>query len=191
MRLISTKHSNFRGLKDDEHKFSETNIIIGDNGVGKTSLIEAVYVSLLGTPLNSFNKANKELSRDNNGLFLSESTILNSNGLKSKQAFLSTSKQKKLSVNDTDVTVREAFLSTPICLIDSNIEKEDKKLSEWLKKTETELKIDFGKPDKIEFLNNSNRNYVYVTEKLKIKCVRKFEINPRDIVVGYTSKNCF
>jgi len=75
--------------------------------------------------------------------------------------------------------------------IDSNIEKEDKKLSKWLKKTETELKIDFGKPDKIEFLNNSNRNYVYVTEKLKIKCVRKFEINPRDIVVGYTSKNCF
>ena len=123
MRLISTKHSNFRGLRDDEHIFSETNIIIGDNGVGKTSLIEAVYVSLLGTPLNSLSKASKELSRNNEGFFLSESAILNSKGVKSKQSFLSTNKQKKLSSNDINMTIREAFLSTPICLIDSNIEK--------------------------------------------------------------------
>ena len=123
MRLISTKHSNFRGLKDDEHTFSETNIIIGDNGVGKTSLIEAIYVSLLGTPLNSFSKASKELSRNNEGFFLSESTILDSKGIKSKHSFLSTNKKKKLSSNDISMTIRDAFLSTPICLIDSNIEK--------------------------------------------------------------------
>ena len=123
MRLISTKHSSFRGLRDDEHIFSETNIIIGDNGVGKTSLIEAVYVSLLGTPLNSFSKASKDLSRNNEGFFLSESSILSSKGVKSKQSFLSTNKQKKLSSNDINMTIREAFLSTPICLIDSNIEK--------------------------------------------------------------------
>jgi len=88
LRLISTKHSNFRGLKDDEHTFSETNIIIGDNGAGKTSLIEAIYVSLLGTPLNSFSKANKELSRNEEGLFLSESMILDTKGVGSKQSFV-------------------------------------------------------------------------------------------------------
>ena len=123
MRLISTKHCNFRGLKDDEHTFSETNIIIGDNGAGKTSLIEAIYVSLLGTPLNSFSKANKELSRHEEGVFLSESMILDTKGVSSKQSFVSTNKKKTLSSNDTSITVREAFLSTPICLIDSNIEK--------------------------------------------------------------------
>ena len=123
MRLVSTKHSNFRGLKDDEHTFSETNIIIGDNGAGKTSLIEAIYVSLLGTPLNSFSKANKELSRNEEGFFLSESMILDTRGVGSKQSFVSTNKKKTLSSNDTSITVREAFLSTPICLIDSNIEK--------------------------------------------------------------------
>ena len=123
MRLVSTKHRNFRGLKDDEHTFSETNIIIGDNGAGKTSLIEAIYVSLLGTPLNSFSKANKELSRHEEGVFLSESVILDTKGVNSKQSFESTNKKKTLSSNDTSMTVREAFLSTPICLIDSNIEK--------------------------------------------------------------------
>jgi Recombinational DNA repair ATPase (RecF pathway) len=89
LRLISTKYSNFRGLKDDEHTFSESNIIIGDNGAGKTSLIEAIYVSLLGTPLNSFSKANKELSRNEEGLFLSESKNIDTKGVSSKPVFRS------------------------------------------------------------------------------------------------------
>ena len=69
MRLVSTKHSNFRVLIDDKHTFSDSKIIIGKNGAGKTSLIEAIYVSFLVTPLNSFSKANKELSRNEEGLF--------------------------------------------------------------------------------------------------------------------------
>ena len=36
-----------------------------------------------------------------------------------------------------------------------------------------------------------NRNYVYFTEKYKIKCERKFEVNPKNVVVGFSSKNCF
>ena len=75
--------------------------------------------------------------------------------------------------------------------IDSSVEKEKKELSKWLNKTETELKINFGTPDKIDFLNSGNRNYIYIKEKLKVKCVRNFEINPKNIVVGFTSKNCF
>ena len=35
----------------------------------------------------------------------------------------------------------------------------------------------FGLPDKIEFTDQGTRNYIYITEKLKIKCERKFEIN--------------
>ena len=42
-----------------------------------------------------------------------------------------------------------------------------------------------------EFLKTRNRNYVYITEKYKIKCERKFEVNPKNIVVGFSSKNCF
>ena len=75
--------------------------------------------------------------------------------------------------------------------IDEKTIQEEKELSKWLNKPESELKIVYGQPDKIEFLETRNRNYIYITEKFKIKCERKFEINPKNIVVGFTSKNCF
>ena len=75
--------------------------------------------------------------------------------------------------------------------IDEKTIQEEKELSKWLNKPESELKIIYGQPDKIEFLKTRNRNYIYLSEKFKIKCERKFEINPKNIVVGFTSKNCF
>ena len=75
--------------------------------------------------------------------------------------------------------------------IDETTVMEQKELSKWLNKSESELKSAYGQPDKVEFLDSRNRNYVYVTEKYKIKCVRKFEVNPRNVVVGFSSKNCF
>ena len=75
--------------------------------------------------------------------------------------------------------------------IDEKTAQEEKELSRWLNQSETKLKDFFGKPDKIEFTNNRNRYYIYVTKKLNIKCERKFEINPKNLIVGFTSKNCF
>ncbi len=75
--------------------------------------------------------------------------------------------------------------------IDQTTELEKKELSKWLNKPESDLKSFLGQPDKVEFLKTRNRNYVYITEKYKIKCERKFEINPKNMVVGFSSKNCF
>jgi len=76
--------------------------------------------------------------------------------------------------------------------IDEKVSEEEAQLSKWLNKSEVDLKIEFGKPNKIDFKNNSkNRFYIYTKEKLKIKCERTFEINPDNKVVGFTSKNCF
>ena len=76
--------------------------------------------------------------------------------------------------------------------VDEKTSLEEKALSKWLNKPESELKIIFGKPDKINFKENSrNRFYVYTSQKFKIKCERVFEISPKNIVVGFTSKNCF
>ena len=75
--------------------------------------------------------------------------------------------------------------------IDQTTELEKKELSKWLNKSEKDLKSFYGQPDKVEFLKTRNRNYVYFTEKYKIKCERKFEINPKNTVVGFSSKNCF
>ena len=75
--------------------------------------------------------------------------------------------------------------------IDEKTMEEEKELSKWLNKTESELKIIYGQPDKIEFLETRNRYYIYITKKFKIKCERKFEVNPKNIVIGFSSKNCF
>ena len=75
--------------------------------------------------------------------------------------------------------------------IDQTTELEKKELSKWLNKSEEELKNFYGQPDKVEFLKTRNRNYVYFTKKYKIKCERKFEVNPKNIIVGFSSKNCF
>ena len=75
--------------------------------------------------------------------------------------------------------------------VDETISKEEKKLSTFLNKTAEELKIEFGEPDLIETTDKENKNFVYLKSKLKIKCERRFEISPKNIVVGYSSKNCF
>ena len=75
--------------------------------------------------------------------------------------------------------------------IDEKTTQEEKELSRWLNKPESELKIVYGQPDKIEFLETRNRYYIYITKKFKIKCERKFEINPNNTVIGFSSKNCF
>ena len=75
--------------------------------------------------------------------------------------------------------------------IDQTTELEKKELSKWLNKSEEVLKSFYGQPDKVEFLKTRNRNYVYFTEKYRIRCERKFEVNPKNIVVGFSSKNCF
>ena len=75
--------------------------------------------------------------------------------------------------------------------IEDTTAREEKELSKWLNKSEESLKSFYGQPDKVEFLKTRNRNYLYFTEKYKIKCERKFEINPKNIVIGFSSKNCF
>ena len=75
--------------------------------------------------------------------------------------------------------------------IEDTTSKEEQELSKWLNKTEEDLKSFYGQPNKVEFLKTRNRNYVYFTKKYKIKCERKFEVNPKNIVIGSSSKNCF
>ena len=75
--------------------------------------------------------------------------------------------------------------------VDEASKKESENLNKFLKKTESELIIEFGKPDLIEMANNKNRILVYYDSKFKIKCERRFEVDPKNIVVAFNSKNCF
>ena len=75
--------------------------------------------------------------------------------------------------------------------IDEKTKKEEMELNKWLNQPEHELKIVFGKPDKIELKDNMTKHYFYISEKLKIKCERRFEINSNNVITGFISKNCF
>ena len=75
--------------------------------------------------------------------------------------------------------------------VNETVSEEEKKLSSFLNKSAEELKIEFGEPDLIETTTKLNKNFIYFNSKLKIKCERRFEINPKNIIVGFTSKNCF
>tara|TARA_B100001029_G_C14869277_1_gene343595 strand:- start:259 stop:552 length:294 start_codon:yes stop_codon:yes gene_type:complete len=74
--------------------------------------------------------------------------------------------------------------------VDEASKKETEMLNKFLKKTENDIKIEFGQPDSIENLNN-NKVLVYRGTKFKIKCERRFEVNPKNVVVAFSSKNCF
>ena len=75
--------------------------------------------------------------------------------------------------------------------VDKTISKEEQKLSLFLNKSVEELKVEFGEPDLVKTTSKANKNFVYFKSKLNIKCERTFEINPKNIVVGFSSKNCF
>ena len=75
--------------------------------------------------------------------------------------------------------------------VDKATQEEEAKLSKFLQKRESELKIEFGKPDLIEAADNQNKILVYYDSKFKIKCERRFEIDKKNRVIGFSSKNCF
>ena len=100
-------------------------------------------------------------------------------------------KKLKIYIFSLFVLITIGACQTVTDKIDQTTEFEKKELSKWLNKSEEALKNFYGQPDEVEFLKTRNRNYVYFTKKYKIQCERKFEINPKNIVIGFSSKNCF
>ena len=71
------------------------------------------------------------------------------------------------------------------------IKKENEKLSKFIGQPESELKIVMGNPDD-EIKNDKGvRFLIYKSKKYTIKCERKFEIDERKMVIGFSSKGCF
>ncbi len=74
---------------------------------------------------------------------------------------------------------------------DNIVQKENEKLSEFIGKSLSELKINLGKPDE-DFKNaKGNLEVIYNTKKYLIPCERRFEINSDNIVIGFVSNGCF
>ena len=74
---------------------------------------------------------------------------------------------------------------------DKIAEKENEKLSKYIDQPASVLQMDLGKPDE-DFKNlKGNLEFVYNTKKYGIPCERRFEINSKNIVIGFVSNGCF
>ena len=74
---------------------------------------------------------------------------------------------------------------------DNIVQKENEKLSKFIGKSLSELRMELGKPDE-DFKNaKGNLEVIYNTKKYLIPCERRFEINSDNIVIGFVSNGCF
>ena len=74
---------------------------------------------------------------------------------------------------------------------DKIVEKENKKLSEYIGKNLNNLQMNLGKPDE-DFKNSKgNLELVYNTKKYGIVCERRFEVDSNSMVIGFVSNGCF
>ena len=74
---------------------------------------------------------------------------------------------------------------------DAIVEKENNKLNQYIGKNLNNLQIDLGKPDEDFKDEKGNLIFVYKKKKYGISCERKFEIDSKSIVIGFTSNGCF
>ena len=73
------------------------------------------------------------------------------------------------------------------------VEKEEKYLEKFIHKKIDKVIQEFGKPT--QYLTSEPESgggkLIYNTKKLGIKCVRTFEVDESERVVGFSSKGCF
>ena len=74
---------------------------------------------------------------------------------------------------------------------DEIVKKENAKLSKFIGQPVSELKIEMGLPDDEEKSETGSKLLIYETKKYGISCVRKFEIDNNEMVIGFVSKGCF
>jgi len=74
---------------------------------------------------------------------------------------------------------------------DEIVKKENAKLSKFIGQPVSELKIVMGLPDDEEKSETGSKLLIYETKKYGISCVRKFEIDNNEMVIGFVSKGCF
>ena len=69
--------------------------------------------------------------------------------------------------------------------------KEIKEISKFLQQPESELKIEMGEPDEVEFNEKGSKFFIYKKKKYGIICEKKFEIDQNKMVIAVSSRGCF
>ena len=79
--------------------------------------------------------------------------------------------------------------------VDSKIQEtlkiEDQRLSAFIGKNQSYVRIELGNPTEEIVDEKGFRNLIYKSKKYGLKCVRKFTVDEVNMVTGFESKGCF
>ena len=108
MKITNLKLTNFRNYEKLNLHFSNyKNIIIGNNGLGKTNIVEAIYYLSI---TKSFRTNNQEvLIRENSDFAVIEATVLNK--IKNKYRVVITKDGKKIKIDNQEITKLSDYIS--------------------------------------------------------------------------------
>jgi DNA replication and repair protein RecF len=110
----------FRGLKNNIYNLERVNNLVGDNGSGKTSFLEALY--LMCTGVSFLTKATETIANHTTKQFVVEGIQA---GTKDSNKILVSYKQHKKThfLNNKKTTQGKMFLKHPICLVDAFVNR--------------------------------------------------------------------
>ena len=108
MKITNLKLTNFRNYEKLNLHFSNyKNIIIGNNGLGKTNIVEAIYYLSI---TKSFRTNNQEvLIRENSDFAVIEASVLNK--IKNKYRVVITKDGKKIKIDNQEITKLSDYIS--------------------------------------------------------------------------------
>lgn len=154
MNITKIELTNFRNYKKNIFdNFSNLNIIIGKNGIGKTSILEAIY---LGSLAKSF-KTSSELSiiKENQSFFRIKIYYLDYKPKKNLEIYLDKN-GKKTKINDTPQTKLSDFISQYRIILLSPDELKLIKSSPNTRRNYLNIQISQLHKEYIYYLNNYN-----------------------------------
>jgi len=118
LQIKSLAHKNYRGLYEERVVFKKVNHVVGNNGTGKTSLIEAMVLLLNGRSF--LGSTTKEIVNKNKSSFQLAGEVVQDNNTTDKIT-LSFSHNKKIhQLNNKRLGQQHAHQRFPLCLIDTN-----------------------------------------------------------------------
>lgn len=108
--LNKIKINNFRNHQDQEFKFDQYNYITGNNGVGKTNILEAIYILSIG---KSFRSPDQGLINYKSEFFRVEGEYVDNTVL-----FYFDASNKKLTINDIKKNISDIIGIHPVVLFE-------------------------------------------------------------------------
>ena len=117
--LTSLSYKHLRGLKDNKHKLERATHIVGNNGSGKTSVLEAASLLLNGKSFLSASK--KELIHNNNETMLVGGSFRGDNRQNKKLNFSLDKTKVNHKSDERRLSQQKAHLEHPLCVIDSSV----------------------------------------------------------------------